>query len=288
MLRTLLAGSIAALVGSAPAHPGPQSRRETAVVIDSGTPVGNRLVTIGTLQRLLAGLDDAGGVACFDMQAKGIEMMSNCAMESYAQSLFPEDRPRYSGVSLTLAEASAIQARNEAVRDGVINRECSDAAGAGQCGGRVHAAAVALIEDTQRNTEAKLEALRRLIGNPISSRVVVLITAGLPFLTEPRALNRLMSEFRSRRARLILVRLEAKTELKGMLSDAAQKLASRLDDVSSITLTNDRDIAKLTELIAPGPKAIAFKESRHPQLQATTPQTWSARFASTSPVLPGR
>jgi hypothetical protein len=188
-------------------------------------------------------------------------------------------------VSLTLGEASEIERRNEAVRDRVINRECAGEGRPAQCGGTVHAAAIALLEDTQRDSKAKLEALRRLTADG-TNRVVVLITAGLPFRHEPPELRQLVSDFRDHRVRLILVRLEASTQFRGVLSDAAEKLASRLKDVATVTLRDDQDIIRVAQLISPTVEATpsaAEKSARAPHREATGVlkllRAYVARFA---------
>jgi hypothetical protein len=256
MLCSLLIGSLAAwMSGSAPVRESSQPHPVTSVAIDAVTPVRDRNGAIMLVEKLLARLEARGEVACFDLQAKGAEMLSSCAIESYGENLFPQEQRRLSAVSLTLREASEIERRNEAVRDRVIDRECSGQPRSSQCGGTVHASAIALLENTQRDTEAKLEALRQMIAGG-TQPVVVLITAGLPFRHEPRVLNQLMADFRERRIRLILVRLESATEFSGLLSDAAEELSSRLKDVRSIVLRSDHELNQLLALISPRPDAI--------------------------------
>ena len=254
-LRPLLIGSVAASI-LVPSSVRLDSRQgeQTAVVIDSMTPVSDRSATIARLQKVLTGLDQASAVACFELLAAATELMSSCAIEPHAARLFRDERRQYSGISVTLAEAGAILGGHEWVRDTVIGRECGREPRSAECGARVHAAAVAMVEDAEHDTDARLEALRRLVRSR-PARVVVLVTAGFPFRHEPRALNQLASELKAQRARLMLVTLKPSAELTVWLSDAARRLASRLADATVLTLANDRDASELAARIAPGSRS---------------------------------
>ena len=145
------------------------------MIIDADSPVENVAVADRIRSAALGGAEmDA---LFFQLTSLGVRPAPNrdTAVDSVPFAFQPRT---YNGVTLSMSEASEILRNNEAVRDAVINRGCrGDAAG---CGGAVHAAALALIHDTEEDTAGKI---RRVIETCRTTRPrsVILITAGWPY-----------------------------------------------------------------------------------------------------------
>ena len=139
---------------------------------------------------------------------------------------------------VSLAEAAAIEAHNEAIRDAVIQRECPGAADA-HCGPRVHAAAVATLSAADADAQETLAAVRTLVVARRPRRVV-LVTSAIPFKSEPSELKKLIAAVRDGRCELIVVRLPAATPPRGVLSDGVAKIEQRLTLVPARWLFQNR------------------------------------------------
>src|SRR5512132_18078 len=204
----------------------PQPSPSIIVVVDSTSVVRDRARAIAQVRTLLTvAAANPASVTCFDLQAKGAEELNHCLIDSYITDLFPEEPRVYSGVSLDLREANAILARNEAVRDQVIGRECAAARRSSGCEGAVHGAAVARLADAQSETERKLAALAGVIGTRHPT-LVILVTAGMPFRYEPTAVRRLVDVLRTGRTQLVHAAPESPFKIEGLLRDAAATLVS--------------------------------------------------------------
>ena len=132
------------------------SEPPTLVLIDSAAAVADPQQAIAGLRYLMPALDRRK-VVCVDWQRTGTIVLPRCADEAYLASLFPQRGPTR-GAMVSLAEAAAIEAHNEAIRDAVIQRECPGAADA-HCGPRVHAAAVATLSAADADAQETLAAV---------------------------------------------------------------------------------------------------------------------------------
>jgi len=198
----------------------------TLIVVDSTAQVRDRVIAIEQTRTLLSSAGTSEPITCVDLQAKGAEPLTDCLAQNYLSTLFPDEHRVYSGVSMRLAEASAVLARNEAVRDAIIRRECADALRSSGCEATVHAAAIARIADAQNETDRKLAALNRIIAER-HPQVIVLVTAGMAFQHEPKAVREVAAAVREDGARFIHAALESPFKIEGVLRDAAATLTSR-------------------------------------------------------------
>jgi len=142
---------------------------------------------------------------------------------------FDHRQRTYNGVTLTVAEALEILRNNEAVRDAVINRGCGGQAEG--CGGAVHAAAIALIDDTEQDTAHKLQSLLETCRTS-RMRTVIVITAGWP----SRDRSRLRLEDRARELRaigtsVVVWRIPSSISYGSLVADASAALASQTSGV---------------------------------------------------------
>ena len=135
-------------------------------------------------------------------------------LQSTVAPLLEPARRRYGSVALSVAEAGEILRGNEAVRDQTIARECG---AQGRCGGAIHAAAIAMVADVQRTTERSLQALLSADIGSMRGTTLVLLTSGLPYREEPRALiARVADRVRDAGASLVIVRLNSSVPLRGL------------------------------------------------------------------------
>jgi hypothetical protein len=245
VLALFLAGVLAAAAGYAQST---GTRPDVAVVIDAHASAADP-ARAATLRAQTLDAIEAGGRTVF--LELGVDRIVEVAADSspaFRQTVFAHRRPTYGGISLSVTEATEILRRNEAVRDAVIARECAGSA-ARDCGGAVHAAAVALAADTEADTAAKLE---RLTETAISTRprVLVLVTAGWPYRDDGRVdVDAAARTFRTAGTALVVLREPAVSSPGGTTKDAAERLAARLG-APVVTRDNADDVARARGLLA--------------------------------------
>ena len=225
------------------------SEPATLVLIDSAAAVADPQQAIAGLGYLLRALERRN-VVCVDWQRTGATVLPRCADDAYLASLFPQRSPA-PGAMVSLAEAAAIEAHNEAIRDAVIQRECHGAADA-HCGPRVHAAAVATLSNADADAQQKLAAVRTLVVARRPRRVV-LVTSAIPFKSEPSELKKLIAAVRDARCELIVVRLPAATPPGGVLSDGVAKIEQRLTLVRTMALPKPEDVESAADVLGGAP-----------------------------------
>src|SRR5262245_49582681 len=118
-----------------------------AIVIDSDSPIADAREADRLIEAALAGMGGDRAAVTFELTADGIRRLPAEGANALPIVHFVPRPPRHGSLALTVSEASDILRKNEAVRDGVIRRECGDPP-APECAGAVHASAIALIEDT--------------------------------------------------------------------------------------------------------------------------------------------
>ncbi len=205
------------------------------MIIDADSPVENVAVADRIRGAALGGAEmDAH---FFQLTSLGIQSVPNrvTALDSIPFAFQPRT---YNGVTLNMSEASEILRNNEAMRDTVINRVCQgDAAG---CGGAVHAAAVALIHDTEEDTAGKI---RRVIETCRTTRprTVILMTAGWPY-RDPAGLrlDDRARELRALGATLSVWHLPSSISYGALVADASAALATRTSGTLTV-LKTERD-----------------------------------------------
>lgn len=202
-----------------------------AVFIDSDSPVRSA-ADAGRIRdaALTGGSFDA---LFFQLTSSGVKSVPDRdrAVDSIP---FDNQHRTYNGVTLTVSEASEILRNNEAVRDAVINRGCGGQAEG--CGGAVRAAAIALIDDTERDTARKLQGL---IETCRASRVrtAIVITAGWPSRDESRLrLEDRVRELRATGTAVVVWRVPSNVSYGSLRTDASATIASRTS--GSLTALN--------------------------------------------------
>ena len=228
-LISIAAVAVAAAVGVSSQPPVDR----IVVIIDADSPVENVAVADRIRGAALGGAEmDA---LFFQLTSLGVQSVPNrvTALDSIPFAFQPRT---YNGVTLNMSEASEILRNNEAIRDSVINRVCQgDAAG---CGGAVHAAAVALIHDTEEDTAGKI---RRVIEacRTTRPRTVILMTAGWPY-RDPAGLrlDDRARELRALGATLSVWHLPSSISYGALVADASAALATRTS--GTLTMLNNR------------------------------------------------
>jgi hypothetical protein len=205
------------------------------VIIDADSPVENVAVADRIRGAALGGAEMDALV--FQLTSLGVQFVPDrdTAVDGIPFAFQPRT---YNGVTLNISEASEILRNNEAVRDAVINRGCQgDAAG---CGGAVHAAAIALIHDTEEDTAGKI---RRVIEvcRTTRPRTVILITAGWPY-RDPAGLrlDDRARELRALGATLSVWHVPSSISYGALVADASAALATRTSGTLTV-LNTERD-----------------------------------------------
>ncbi|HEY7059698.1 MAG TPA: hypothetical protein VH458_24350 [Vicinamibacterales bacterium] len=219
-------GLMAIVAFQQPAAEGP------AMFIDSDSPVQNA-ADAGRIRAaaLAGGSTDA---RFFQLTSRSVQAVPD--RDRAVDSIPFEIRQHaYNGVTLTVSEASEILRKNESVRDAVINRVCGRVTGG--CAGAVHAAAIALIQDTNADTSSKIRSLVETCRTH-RLRTVVLMTAGWPYRDAGSVkLEDAARELRRLGTTMVVWRLPSSVAYGALVADASATLASR----TSGTLTALRD-----------------------------------------------
>jgi len=183
-----------------------------------------RLAIVGALSAIVVTVTaQQAGTVYYALHDGEAVRLSIDDLETSLSPLLAGAARRYGSVSLTGVEAGEILRGNEAVRETVIARECG-----GPCGGAVHATAIQIVADLQRDTERSLQALLAADVGSMREATIVLFTAGLPYREEPGVLtSRVADRIRDAGASLEIVRLNPSVVYTGFLRDAAERLATR-------------------------------------------------------------
>jgi len=213
-------------------------RADIVVVIDVDTPAANPENSRRLRERALAGTERDGHPVYFELTAGAIRRVPDEARDSFRGSKLPlQPPPTYNGVSLSFTEAAEILRKNDAVRDTVIRRACPTS---GDCGAAVHAAALALISDTEAASVTKLQHLASLVREH-SATTLVLVTAGWPYRDEGGLkLDAIGRDFRTNGTKLTVLRVPASIAYGRLMKDASERIASQVGG-TLIALTDDRD-----------------------------------------------
>ena len=135
---------------------------DLVVVIDSDSPVENRATGDRLRDAALDGFDTRGGVAAFELTERGTSEIPSLNRDAIRDLHFTGAPRIYSGISLSVNEASEILRKNEPVREEVIRRSCPQQS-VRDCGGAVHAAAMALVQDIDAAAARKGRALAGVV-----------------------------------------------------------------------------------------------------------------------------
>jgi len=197
---------------------------DVALVIDSDSPVAQGDRADRLRDAAVAGLGAGQRVAPFQLTEHGITAIPDLDPGTLRDLHF-ELRPRqYSGVSMTISEAAEILRRNEPVLQDVVQRACGDNPG---CAGLVHAAAEACMNDIDAITASKVRALGDA-ARAARARTIVLMTAGWPSRPGRVRLDDLVRTLASAGSSLVVWKLPSAISYGGLVSDAADVLATRL------------------------------------------------------------
>ena len=256
-------------IGAAGFHAQPE-REPVVVVVDSDGPVANADTSARLRAQALARVERYGPAAYFDLTADAITAVADDAVESFRGATFAFRTPMYAGVSLSFNEASDILRKNEAVRDAVIARECR-ARPAGDCGGAVHIAATTLVTDTEAASRRKL---RHVLATAAARRaaIVILVTAGWPYLDEPRlGLADAIRDLRAAGTRLVVLRTPSRVDYTGLVHDASETVASRLS-ATFIALDDQRDVDRAHQALADAEQAAPATSAGIAEVTPTAPE----------------
>ena len=201
--------------------------RPLMVVVDAHSPIedanrANELLDLATR---------AVGVPMYQLTTDGTHSLTVFDIDPAAVpsqvTPFAFEPPTYGFVSLTLNEAAEILRGNEAVRDGVILRTCRNRSQR-DCGGAVHAAAVALLRDAESETAKKIRAVTELAASR-RAESIVMVTAGWPYRDAGRVdMDRAVRDLKRRGTQLVVWHINSVVSYTGTVHNAAQEIASRL------------------------------------------------------------
>jgi hypothetical protein len=215
---------------------------DLALIIDSDSPVAEAEAADRYVRAALAGIGRDAAVVSFQLTARGSRGVPGEGLDVLPLVHFEWTQPQYAGIAVTLAEASDILRNNEAVRDAVIRRACAGQSPR-ECNGAVHAAAVALVEDTDAATAQKVRSVAE-VARTTRARTIILATAGWPTRDARPALDAAARDIRAAGSQLVVWRLRPAIAYTGAIRDAAETLAERLR-APMVRLENDTDIARV-------------------------------------------
>ena len=245
---------------------------DLALIIDSDSPVAGTDAADRYVRAALAGIGRDAAIVSFQLTARGSRRIPGEGVAVLPLVHFESAPQRYAGAALTLAEASDILRNNEAVRDAVIRRECAGQSSR-DCNGAVHAAAIALVEDTDTATALKLRSVAD-IARTTHAKTIILATAGWPTRDARPPLDAAARDIRGAGSHLVVWRLRPAIAYTGAIRDAAEALAQRLD-APMVRLENDGDIDRVRATYAS--RAIA---GRPEERRAATPPPTAAPIES--------
>jgi hypothetical protein len=255
---------------------------DLALIIDSDSPIAETEAADRSVRAALAGIGRDAAVISFQLTARGAHRIPGEGLDVPLVH-FESVPQRYAGAALTLAEASDILRNNEAVRDAVIRRECAGRSSR-ECNGAVHAAAIALVEDTDSATAQKIRSSAE-VARTTRARTIILATGGWPTRNARSALDAAARDIRAAGSHLVVWQLRPAIAYTGAIHDAAKTLAERLG-APMVRLEDDSDIARVRATYASRP--IGRREERRSAARpppATPIETRDTAIVATDAVL---
>jgi hypothetical protein len=274
-------GFVAAVAIGASALTSQAPRTEVSVIVDADALVANAETTARLREHALAEVERYGHAVYFELNANAIRPVPADEADSFRRAVLPFQPSSYNGVSLTFAEAIEILRKNEAVRETVIRRECPMS---GDCGGDVHAAAIAMVNDTEVASARKLGHVAQIARQRIATSVV-LVTAGWAYRDE-RILNldAIGRDLRASGTRLVVLRVPARIAYEGLVKDACERVASGVSG-TFIALNDEGDIARIRRALAGGSQAAGYPRAAVPRVTADPSAAGPDENTSTSTTL---
>lgn len=216
------------------------------VVIDGDAPAADPAGAARLRETVLQQVDPTGAAEYFEMTSTGLVTVAADMAGEFRRTVFTVTPPTYSGVSITYPESVEVLRGNEALRDAVIARRCpSDR---DQCGGHVHAAAVAEARRAETTSARKLRALATQAATWRGARVL-LVTSGWPTRDDARVeLSRALRDLRDRGVSLIVAHVPSREPYRGLVRDASESLAAQLP-ARMVTLADEADAAAAAALV---------------------------------------
>lgn len=251
--------ALLAATGAAALQSQPRAR-EVLVIVDADAPAASAEGSARLRERVLSDVDRYGRPVYFELTSDRMRPVPEDAADSFRRAVIPFEAPTYGGVSLTFAEAVEILRKNEALRESVIRRECPVSA---DCGGAVHAAALAVVSDTEA---ASAKKLRHLVELATSRRgtTMVLVTSGWPYRDEHALkLDASIKDLQAAGNRLVVLRAPARFAYEGLVRDGSERLASRAAG-TFIPLRDERDVARARRALAGGDRSASYPAVRAP------------------------
>jgi len=242
---------VMALLMAGPTEPSVRAQSAAAgvLVIDLGSPLAPTAMPL--LMRLV---DDAEvrGLRLLRLSADSLTPMATDQMRHEVANFTTEAARTYGTITMGASEAAEIVRGNEARRDEVITRECKSRPRA-ECGGAVHAAALAAIADIQDSTERRLRIFASSDVWVSKPKALILATGGYPSSTVPAVVGELARTIATTGIPLTVLRVPHTTAYGGVLNDVAERIGPRSQGV--VDVTNAGDIATALGPLPMAPRA---------------------------------
>jgi hypothetical protein len=241
--------TVAVTVALALAAPSAQpSSTDLVIVIDTDSPIADVNAADRLVKAAVEGFDQPRTTISYQLTSRGASRIPDGDGSVIPLVHFDNRRPASERVSMTVFEASEIVRKNEATRDAVIRRECGEQP-APECGGAVHARAIAAVEDADAAALTKARALAE-IARTTHARTIVLATAGWPTRNTRPDLDAVVRDLQAAGSRLVVWRLPSAIAYKDLIRDSAESLGSR-SKATVMPLRSDSDAARVRAVNEP-------------------------------------
>ena len=121
-MKALWLAALAAIAGLG--FQAPDGLPRLVVIIDADAPAADPALAARLRDLLLSGLDQGARPVYVELTGDAARTVPDAEAASFSRTTFTVTPPTYGGLSVTFAEGVETLRGNEAVRDGVVNREC--------------------------------------------------------------------------------------------------------------------------------------------------------------------
>jgi hypothetical protein len=265
-------GLLAASVTAGLAQPVPT---DLVVIIDSDSPVAQGETADRLRDAALAALDPNLRVASYQLTTGATTTIPSLDSETLRSLHFEPLQRTYSGVSMTITEAVEIQRGNEPVREDIVRRSCPQRTG---CSGLVHAAAVALVDDTDAAAAKKMHAIGEIVRST-RAKTLVLVTAGWPARPARLRLDEAIRNLDTAGTSLVVWRLPASVTYGALVQDTVDEMATRLH-ARQLSLRDAREAEQARSMFAQAPTPAAGVVTSAPSSDASPPPKADEGFSA--------
>ena len=275
-MKALWLAALAAIAGLG--FQAPDGLPRLVVIIDADAPAADPALAARLRDLLLSGLDQGARPVYVELTGDAARAVPDAEAASFSRTTFTVTPPTYGGLSVTFAEGVETLRGNEAVRDGVVDRECPVGT-PGDCRARVQPAVNAMVRDTEAASARKLRNVVATAAAHPGARMV-LVTAGWPARDASRvALNRALGQLRTLGTSLVVVHVPAREPYQGLVRDASELLAAQLP-AQFVPLDIESDLERARVVVTAG---LAVGRAATGPVQAA-PSEPSAAAASPPPA----